>query len=264
MKASASPVCLVIADSSQSNRISSELKAGYLIIQRRFHEDFALLENPPPQCVVLSIRSDGEVPERLIGQLKEQFPTTPLITVMGCRDFEKIRKCGALGVDAVVHETEITQVKVKIQDLVSSSCAKIRLRDFNIRPQDYPPKLQRMLGLIEEAYIALLGTQEIADTLGLSEGAVTKEFKSHGLTGPKKLLMYFKVRHAINLMGNEKFSLKYIASASGFTSEKRFHECVYRIFSLSPGGLRQHMKQHDLTDYWEQLVNREIEVPAKN
>ena len=83
-----------------------------------------------------------------------------------------------------------------------------------------------------------MSTTEIAMQLNIHESTLSREFKKNNITNPKRLLLYFKVGHASNLMKNKGLNLKKIAHQSGFSNEQRFNECFKRLFNETPNVYR--------------------------
>jgi AraC family L-rhamnose operon transcriptional activator RhaR/AraC family L-rhamnose operon regulatory protein RhaS len=119
--------------------------------------------------------------------------------------------------------------------------------------------LRKSLRYIEQHYLTLMNTSEVADFAGISECTLSREFKKFNLPGPKRLLMYCKIKHATHLMRNEELKIKQIAAMSGFTNVKRFHECFQMVFECSPGEYRGRVPGLAEMDRFWQMQGQPVE-----
>jgi transcriptional regulator GlxA family with amidase domain len=72
--------------------------------------------------------------------------------------------------------------------------------------------------------------KEIADLLEINECTLSREFNKYDLPGPKRILMYLKVHHAVKLMENNGLKRQEVALLSGFSDERRMMECLGRVY----------------------------------
>ena len=168
-------------------------------------------------------------------QLKQNYPLTPIICIIKeSTEIDLVRKLGALGVDRVLYLQDIKSLRRHIQHLCKNS-VKVQLSHFNIKANYTSNILNQALEIIEKDYLPLLTMKEISDRLMINESTLSREFKKFDLINPKRLLMYFKIKHATFLMKSEALSIKEIAHLSGFTNEQRFYECFSRVYRCAPG-----------------------------
>lgn len=174
-------------------------------------------------------------------RLKKRFSTLPCIAIMDSLDIELAHYCGTLGIDYVLSTKELHRLEEAINKIGMEKSIRVILSELNIDKTNllYSSLLKEALLLIENEYIKILNTNEIADTIEISECTLSREFAKYGLPSPKKILLFLKVRHAIKLMANNGLNLQEIAFLSGFTDEKRMGECFKRIFGLPPGEYRK-------------------------
>jgi len=93
--------------------------------------------------------------------------------------------------------------------------------------------------------------QELSQIIGVSSCYLNQKFKHHQLKGPKKLLVYMKIRHALWLMEDHRFSLKEIASICGFESYKYLIRWTKSAIHLSPGDIRQIVASEGACNFWK-------------
>jgi AraC-like DNA-binding protein len=178
----------------------------------------------------------------LVMLCKQLRSDIPLIGLIKDIDFEIVRKCGSIGVDKVIDFSNLNELTTCIDEAIRHKSIHVQATDFNINPDYYTGIVAKALRLIEQNYVRLMGTAEIARVMCVTESTLCRLFKKSGLVGPKKILMYFKIRHATNLLSiSNKMSLKKISALAGFSNEKRFIECFFRVLSSTPSEFRKRM-----------------------
>jgi AraC-like DNA-binding protein len=194
----------------------------------------------PISCVVLHIEPD--IPDRTVFErFRERFPSIPCIAVLGSQNMEMARYCGAVGVDCVLSDKELSRIGDEITRICTEKNNKTCLQEIGIDKANptFSPMVRDALVFMEKNHQKILNTNEVADRLEISECTLSREFAKMQLAGPKQILMFLKVHHAIKLMRNIGLNVREISSLSGFTDEKRMAECFHRMFGLPPGEYRQ-------------------------
>lgn len=163
-----------------------------------------------------------------------------IVVIIGDDNFDLALNCGALGVKKVVPVKKITELGKIIDDITCEQGLQVTLQDIGIIASNYPGKIRKALLMIENSYISLMGTSEIAQVLRCSGSSLSQLFKKHNLVSPKKMLMFFKVHHALNLIkeSREDLKLKDISRLSGFSCDKGLIECFHRTLHAGPGTFR--------------------------
>lgn len=98
---------------------------------------------------------------------------------------------------------------------------------------------KKILLFIESRYLTICNMTDIANYIGVTENTITREFHKYNLCSPKRLLMYFKVKHSIELLRNSDLKIREIANLSGFTNEQRYIECFAKVFHSTPSNYRR-------------------------
>jgi AraC-like DNA-binding protein len=190
-------------------------------------------------CIIL--RVEQCIPdESCFERIKKKFPHVPWIAVFFHQNMELARHCGRMGIESVIHYDEIEHIMNEILRVRLSKNNKTTLEDvsINIKNAYYSEMIREALSIIERRFLKILNINEVSDLMEIAEATLSREFAKFDLPGPKKILMYLKVHHAIKLMRNDGLNIREISSLSGFTDEKRMAECFHRMFGMSPGKYR--------------------------
>ena len=193
----------------------------------------------PISCVILYI--EHHISDELyIERLRKGFPSIPFIAILVNPSMELARHCGVIGIDSVLPYEDIELIGDEVTRICTLKNNKVRLEDISIDKTNvnYSEMLKEALSIIEQKYVKMLNTNEIADLMEITEATLSREFAKFGLPGPKKVLILMKIEHAIKLMLNKGLNIREISSLSGFTEEKRMAECFHRMFGMPPGEYR--------------------------
>lgn len=215
-------------------------------------ETFTIIEKQKVQSILQEIRINEQVaciivhvehtvPENTqFEQFKKCFSYIPCIAVINTPNMELARYCGSIGIESVLPYERMAYIKEEIVRICTEKNNKVILKEVSINKDDpsYSAIIKEAFSILEESYIKILNINEIADLLEINESTLSREFLKYNLPGPKKILMFLKVKHAIKLMQNKKLNIREISSLSGFTDEKRMAECFHRMFRMPPGEYR--------------------------
>lgn len=234
-----SSVGMLVLNKQCKGRLEYLLKDKHSLISKRTIEELTgYLHHHILACIIIHL-CDGGIKKLLdVPILKKQFSMIPVIGLIDDNDIELARLCGQNGIDRLVTTDSMDDVEEEINSLVNEFHIRVTLKDFDIDFNQVSHSIVDALTFIEKNYIELKGVSEIASVLGISESSLSREFRNNQLIGPKRMLLYFKLKHAIMLMRNEGLSIKEITFQSGFSSAKRFNDSFHRIMGCSPGNYR--------------------------
>lgn len=191
-------------------------------------------------CLIVHVtNSNFQWVKHTIERMRRVRPFSVIAIIQGL-DLEIARLCGTIGIDRFIERHQLSTLKSAVSDIDIKSEMKVRLADFAMKESDYPILVSKALKHIEANYISLASASEVAHAVGVCEGTLSRLFKKHVMTGPKRLLMQFKLFHAINLMKIETLTLTKIAAYSGFSCEKRLNDCFNNYFKQSVKHYREH------------------------
>lgn len=250
----------VIVYLSQSNIVKCiEKITGIKVIKKNLYEDYnSLLKNNTYVIVLISAKNLTPLIENAILSIKFRFNHVPILLLLDDPELETARKCGELGVNRIIINGDEDKSILENIKFIIKNQVFIRLVDFNIDINNYPKVVQNALKVIEKNYVKLMGTNEIAGILDVSDCSLIREFNKSKILTPKRLLLFFKVKHSLILMMKDGLSLKEIANLSGFSNEKRFNECFQRIFSIPPGSVRENITLEFTNTFGKKDTNYEI------
>jgi len=167
----------------------------------------------------------------ILNYISASFPNIYSIAILKEPNCRISHFLGTCGVKEVLAFSELNILDNKLSNIHNT---KISLTKFSIFIENHPVNLQKILSFIEQNYLNIFTITDIADYIGVTESTISREFQKNNLCSPKRLLMYFKVMHSVELLMSTNFKIKQIASLSGFTNEQRYIECFIRVFHISP------------------------------
>jgi len=235
--------CLVIAKPEISKKIEDLLTPEFfchLYSSPRDIKEDSLPEHDI-QCVIIHITNRNFPLLKSSIENMKQMRGLPIISLIQDIDMEVARVCGKIGVDRLIDFHSLRDLKNSISDTIYQVPQAISLQDLGIDMERFPLVVKTALRYIQDNYISLHNVSEIAKLTGVNEGTLSRLFRKFDLDGPKRILMQYKLLHAMTLMSRQGLSIKRIAEYSGFTSEKRFCEFFSNTFHVPPN---QYRKQH--------------------
>ena len=222
--------CLILIKNSLFYKLRPFLNSNLNVILKQGYGELShVVCYDMIHCVILYCETPNQFKSRNLYQFKQKFPNIPLLTILSERWIRTAHEFGRAGVDQVIHTSDIDKLNEEVNNLIHQKVVKVTLKDIGINIQDYSQNLEEGLRIIERDYLSLMGVKEIADILLINECTLSREFKKYNLPGPKRVLMYLKVHHALRLMENERLSKSEVALLSGFSNVRRFEECLQRI-----------------------------------
>lgn len=214
-------------------------KSDCTIYSKSGNPSMAQFKNPVTGIIILVTPDCYHIRKSQIIHFKNTFYSVPTIAIISNKDINLAHLCGKIGIDKVFDLNNILGLEDLVISVVNSCNSEVKLCEFKIDMGTSSIIIRRALTFIEKYYTELMGVTEIADYLGITESTLSREFKRNNLIGPKKVLLYFKTRHAIKLMTNTNYQLKIVSQLSGFTNEKRLIESFNKLFFLSPNEYRK-------------------------
>jgi AraC-like DNA-binding protein len=178
----------------------------------------------------------NKIEEFLFKYISEVFPNLNSIAILKKTDGKVSHFLGKNGIMEIIYFDELDNLSSL---LLRVNCTNIKLERFTNSIENYSPLLQKLLRFIEKYYLSILTISEIADSIGINESTVDREFQKSNLGPPKRLLLHFKVMHSMELLCNTDLRIKEVACLSGFTSVQRYIECFIRIYKMSPAEYRK-------------------------
>jgi len=200
-----------------------------LIVKESVRGALIVLRTKNINCTIFYMCKKNVHEKEKVFRIKEKFPTIPLLTIFTESCLETARKFGEAGIDKVMHHSDINILNEEMERLIAEKSIRITLKDIGINENFDSKILTEALQILEYNYIRLMSIKEVAENLEINECTLSRKFKKYGLPGPKRILMYLKVHHAIRLLKNQGLNKKEVAVLSGFSDEKRLAECLRRI-----------------------------------
>lgn len=229
MKSNA-PTCVVLIKQDLFYKIRPYLDDTIeVLIKQQISELIHTIRIQNVHCGILFCEKPNQFNQQQIIQFKQRFPKVPLLSILSNKCIDTAHNHGRSGVEKTIHISNIDQLNNEVFQLINQHSIKISLQDIGISKLNYSQKLNEALKILEDNYISLMGVKEISELLEINECTLSREFKKYDLPGPKRILMYLKVRHASLLKHNMGLNKKELALLSGFSSEKRMAECMQRI-----------------------------------
>lgn len=201
-----------------------------VIVKQQSKELLQTIRNRIIHCGILYCEKPGQFDTCRIARFKQKFPSIPLLIILEGKWVETAHEYGKAGIEKVLHFSEISRLSKEVTRLIYQHTVKITLKDIGITQLNYSNNLNEALRILEKDYLHLMGVKEIADLLEINECTLSREFNKYDLPGPKRILMYMKVNHAVRLMENKGLNRQEVALLSGFSDERRMMECLGRVY----------------------------------
>lgn len=236
-------IVICVSDDKRKRELINLLGDKYLLtINRSLMELARTVKYKSCRCIIIYCNTN-EISFFNVLQIRRQFPVIPFIGIIDDANIELARICGLNGIDKLISVGELFKIEKLLQKVLEDFHSKVTLLDFKINLENLSDLTIKALKIIETNYIELKGVSEIANMLSINESTLSREFRNNNLVGPKRILLFFKLKRAITLMKNEGLSLKEITYLSGFSDERRFNECFHKILDCSPGNYRNYKLQ---------------------
>ncbi len=223
--------CLILIKNNLFYKLRPFLNGNLnVIIKQQFCELLHTVRCNMVHCVILYCETQNQFKNKNLLQFKQKFPAIPLLVILPERWIKTAHEFGRAGVEKVILSSDIDQLNEEVSNLIHQHTIRITLKDIGISQQNYPPKLNKALQMLERDYLSLMGVKEIADLLEINECTLSRKFNKYDLPGPKRILMYLKVHHAARLIENKGMNRAEVAFLSGFSNERRMVECFGKVY----------------------------------
>ncbi len=103
------------------------------------------------------------------------------------------------------------------------------------------PKLNNLLGYLEQHYAEDISLDQAAEMTGLSKYYFTKVFKQHTSQTYYDYLSFLRIQAAEGLLGDKSLSIADIAVSCGYASISSFNRIFRRLKGTSPSEYRKYM-----------------------
>ena len=250
MKSNA-PTCVILIKQDLFYKIRPYLDDTIkVLIKQQIDELIHTIRTQGVHCGILFCEKPNQFNQQQIIQFKQRFPKVPLLSILSNKCIDTAHNHGRAGIEKTIHISNIDQLNNEVSQLINQYSVKISLKDIGISKLNYSQKLNEALKILEENYINLMGVKEIANLLEINESTLSREFKKYDLPGPKRILMYLKVHHAMKLKESNGLNRRELAILSGFSSERRLTECIQRITSKNK---KQVKKEDNRSFYYKKI-----------
>ena len=238
----ANKLILVMHDNFEFvKKLESHVSDAFAVIEKQtFKSIHQEIRTSLVSCVIFHVKPESILKNTQLEQFKKRFSHIPCIVVVTFPDIEFARYCGFIGIERVLLLDKIQSINEEIIKICAKNNNNVSIEDLSIDKNEslYSPMIKESFSIMERDYLKIFNISEIANLLEIKESTLSREFCKFGLPGPKKILMFFKINHAIKLMQNKGLNIYEISCLSGFSNEKRMAECFHRMFGMPPGEYR--------------------------
>lgn len=257
-----SPKCLLV-NSNHEKQIADYISPHFEVVHcNKIKRIEILLRIHPVQCIIVYFNKDIDQVSHFFYKVHISFPHIPKLAIVDSIDpLQSGMKLGKLGFSKALTPYDYINLPQIIDETVKSGKSVVKLKHLGIVQEQYPKKLKTVLQIIEKHYLSIMSVKEICDYTNISEYHLPKLFKRYHLPTPNKLLLYFKVLHAVQLIKNSNLTLREISSLSGFTNESRFQYCFKRVFHATPLECKKKLNNESFDEFFE---NESINFKVKN
>ena len=203
-------------------------------------------------CIVIEIYGNIEDIKMALSANKD-MAELPIIAVIEKDNWETIRELGKIGIDRIISIKNLNNIEQIISELFNQKMTKVKLKDIYVfRQHDLSDTLKEIMDTIENNYRNISTVEELADILNMSPCYLTQMFSDQKLYNPKKLLIYMKIRHGLNIMEQSHLTLEAVSDLSGFDNYQQFSRCVTGIFDKSPSDIQRKVKEKSAETFWKE------------
>lgn len=236
-------ICLLTSNKAVSNDITFYIGKQFCICYiNKFNNILSLVRIKTISGIIFYIDESLLQSDKNLINFKKNFPTIPFIGITPDLNIETARKCGEIGFNRLYCKSQIKQLADEIKAVIIPFNIRINIKDLHIDFDKCTDLAKRILKYIEKNYINIVNNQDIIDGISVSEVKLNNELKENKLPSLRRIVLFFKINHSIQLMRNNGLNLTEIAELSGFTNNKRFGECFIRVFNMTPKTYRNKLK----------------------
>ena len=207
-------------------------------------EALKLAEETRPDLVISDIRMpkmDGiELAERLV----ERYPNIKVIFLTAYNEFEYARQAIRIGVsDYLLKPFKDGELEASIQRLLHlhpNTPASVSELEETLIPLKKPSEVnnryvQTALNYIEEHYSDLdFSVGKLAESMGVSEGHISRLFKSEIDVGINNYLTRYRIRKAMDFLKDVQVKVYEVAEKTGYQDIAYFSNTFKKLVGKSP------------------------------
>jgi len=251
------PNIILISGNGKKDFIVQSLRKDFNIhCKEKWHPIQFLLRTKNINAIVSYFGDNEKYDFEFYSKIANTCSFVPKLAIIkNSNDLELARKCGEVGFTKVMLYSDLYILPEKLHELIDNNSIKVTLDDLDITiNDDMPDLLKKALLYIEKEYIRLKTIEEITGYLDTSYKTLSCCLKQAFLPNPKVILMFFKIRHSLYYLKENNLSNKEVAYKSGFTDEKRFAECMRRMFEKTPGECRYKLLSSSINTIWHEAI----------
>jgi len=240
--------------SKEGLSVENVLKREFELFTRKNCESIEfLLRTQNIRAILVYIQDINSVNFKTHYKIINTLHTIPKLAIIkDVNDLELIRKLGEIGFSQITSYADLHVIPQTLQRLIRTHNNNVTLTEIGIKlNNEMPGVLKKALNYIEENYIKILCIKEVIDYLEISYKTLSIYFKQELLPTPKTLLMFLKIRHALMLLKEGVLLNKEVAYKAGFTNEKRFAECLNRMFGKSVSECKNELQYVSIKEFWQ-------------
>ncbi len=207
-------------------------------------EALELAANVHPNLVISDIRMPKMDGLTLAEKLTERFPDTKIIFLTAFDEFEYARKAVRLGVsDYILKPFEEGELEGSIQRLLclhpNTPADQKEIEEALIplkKKSDISNRyVEAAIDYIEKNYgDSDFSVGKLAETLGLSEGHISRLFKAETDTGINNYLTRFRIRKAMDFLKDMQVKVYEVADKVGYQDIAYFSNTFKKLVGRSP------------------------------
>lgn len=169
---------------------------------------------------------------RLESIFQDSFPLILYNCEVDKADRVKVRKAGVISIiESLEDEAEFLAAVNNILHMVSSGWAGAEKSVFE----------QELTAFLRSLFTQYSGfkTQDLCEKMQLSHSTLYRKTKDAFGESPNRLILIFKMEHAVDLLQKNEWSIKQIAYTCGFSSATYFTRAFKQIYGFTPGQYRR-------------------------
>ncbi|MCR5278573.1 MAG: response regulator [Lachnospiraceae bacterium] len=212
-------------------------------------EALALSEEARPDLVISDIRMPKMDGIELATKLLEKYPNIKVIFLTAYNEFEYARQAVRLGVsDYLLKPFKDGELEASIQRLLHlhpNTPASVKELEEKLVPLKNAAEVsnryvQTAISYIEEHYSDLdFSIGKLAESMGVSEGHISRLFKSELDVGINNYLTRFRIRKAMDFLKDVQVKVYEVAEKTGYQDIAYFSNTFKKLVGKSPSDYQQ-------------------------
>ena len=257
MQSRSNPNIILICKNGRKQLIAKSLEKDFNVIcKEKNNSVIFLIRTNQIDAIINYIDNEKSSGFELNNKIANYTASVPKLAIINdSNDLELIRRCGEAGFLKVMLYSDLSVLPGILKKLIDDTIIKVTLTELGIKiNENMPGLLKQALLYIEKEYIRLKSIEEITDYLDTSYKTLSCYLRQALLPSPKIILMFLKIRHSLYLLKESNLLNKEIALKSGFTDEKRFAECIRRMFDKTPRECRYILLTQSIDVFWQKTI----------